>query len=77
VELNRAAAVAEGGDPAGALEAIDRIDLDGYVYLHSTRGELLSRLGRGDEARAAYRRALSLATTTPERRFMSRRLEEI
>jgi RNA polymerase sigma-70 factor (ECF subfamily) len=77
VELNRAAAVAEAGDPAGALEAIDRIDLDGYVYLHSTRGELLSRLGRDDEARAAYRKALSLATTTPERRFMARRLEEI
>ena len=77
VELNRAAALAQAGHPAAALRAIDRLDLDGYLYFHSTRGELLRRLGRDDEARAAYRRALELATAAPERRFLSRRLEQI
>jgi RNA polymerase sigma-70 factor, ECF subfamily len=75
VELNRAAALAQAGDPAAALSAVERLDLDGYLYFHSTRGELLRRLGRGDEARTAYRRALELATSTPERRFLARRLE--
>ena len=77
VELNRAVAIAQAGDPAAALAAVDRLDLDGYRYVHSTRGELLRRLGRHDEARAAYRRALELATSTPERRFLTRRLEEL
>ena len=76
VGLNRAVAIAQAGDPAAALAAVDRLDLDGYRYVHSTRGELLRRLGRHDEARAAYRRALELATSTPERRFLTRRLEE-
>ncbi|MGW0801570.1 RNA polymerase sigma factor [Nonomuraea sp. NPDC002799] len=76
VELNRAVAVAQAGDPAAALRAVDRLDLDGYLYFHSTRGELLRRLGRDDEARTAYRRALELADSTPERRFLTRRLEE-
>jgi RNA polymerase sigma-70 factor (ECF subfamily) len=75
VELNRAVAVAEAGDPAAALRAVDRLDLDRYLYFHSTRGELLRRLGRDAEARAAYRRALGLAASTPERRFLTRRLE--
>jgi RNA polymerase sigma-70 factor, ECF subfamily len=77
VELNHAAALAQAGDPATALRAVDRLDLDGYLYFHSTRGELLRRLGRAAEARAAYRRALDLATSTPERRFLTRRLEEL
>lgn len=77
VELNRAVAVAQAGDPAAALRAVDRLDLDGYLYFHSTRGELLRRLGRDTEARAAYRRALGLATSTPERRFLTRRLEHL
>ena len=77
IELNRAAALAQAGDPAAALRAVDRLDLDGYLYFHSTRGELLRRLGRDDEARAAYRRALDLATSTPERRFLTRRLEQL
>jgi RNA polymerase sigma-70 factor (ECF subfamily) len=76
VELNRAAALAQAGDPAAALAAVERLDLAGYLYFHSTRGELLRRLGRDDEARAAYRRALDLASTIPERRFLTRRLEE-
>jgi RNA polymerase sigma-70 factor (ECF subfamily) len=76
VELNRAVAIAQAGDPAAALAVVDRLDLDGYRYVHSTRGELLRRLGRDDEARAAYRRALELATSIPERRFLTRRLEQ-
>jgi RNA polymerase sigma-70 factor (ECF subfamily) len=77
VELNRAAALAQAGEPEAALLVVDGLDLDGYLYLHSTRGELLRRLGRDDEARVAYGRALELATTTPERRFLTRRLDEI
>jgi RNA polymerase sigma factor (sigma-70 family) len=77
VELNRAVAVAQAGDPAAALRAVSRLDLDRYLYFHSTRGELLRRLSRDDEARAAYRRALELATSTPERRFLTRRLEQL
>jgi RNA polymerase sigma-70 factor (ECF subfamily) len=77
VELNRAVAVAQAGDPAAGLRAVDRLDLDGYLYFHSTRGELLRRLGRDDEAQAAYRRALDLATSAPERRFLTRRLEDL
>ncbi|MFF5263744.1 RNA polymerase sigma factor [Actinomadura viridis] len=75
VELNRAAALAQAGAPATALRAVDGLDLDGYLYFHSTRGELLRRLGRDGEARSAYRRALGLATSPPERRFLTRRLE--
>jgi RNA polymerase sigma-70 factor (ECF subfamily) len=77
VELNHAAALAQAGDPDAALDTVERLELDGYLYYHSTRGELLRRLGRGPEARAAYRRALRLATSTPERRFLTRRLEQV
>ncbi|HEX4016789.1 MAG TPA: sigma-70 family RNA polymerase sigma factor [Frankiaceae bacterium] len=77
VELNHAAALAQVGDPDAALDTVERLELDGYLYYHSTRGELLRRLGRGPEARAAYRRALRLATSTPERRFLTRRLEQV
>jgi RNA polymerase sigma-70 factor (ECF subfamily) len=77
VELNRAVAVAQAGDSAAALRTVDRLGLDTYLYFHSTRGELLRRLGRDAEARAAYRRALELATSTPERRFLTRRLEQL
>jgi RNA polymerase sigma-70 factor (ECF subfamily) len=74
VELNRAVAVAEAESPAAGLAIVDRLDLDGYHYLHSTRGELLSRLNRPDEARAAYLRALELAQDKAERRLLERRL---
>ena len=77
VELNHAVTVAQAGDPAAALRAVDRLDLDGYLYFHSTRGELLRRLGRDAEAREAYLRALELATSTPERRLLARRLEQL
>jgi|SRR5579884_1045966 len=76
VELNRAVAVAQAGLPDAALGIVEGLELDGYPYLHSTRAELLRRLGRPEEARAAYRRALELARNEPERRFLQRRLNE-
>ncbi len=77
VELNRAVAVAEAGSPEEALRIVDQLGLVGYQYLHSTRAELLRRLGRSDEARSAYERALELAASEPERRFLTRRLAEL
>jgi RNA polymerase sigma-70 factor (ECF subfamily) len=77
VELNRAVAIAEAGDAAGALALVDALELDDYRYLHSTRGELLRRLGRAGEAASAYRRALALGPTEPERRFLERRLATV
>jgi RNA polymerase sigma factor (sigma-70 family) len=74
VALNRAVAVAEAGAPARALELVDSLELGDYRYLHSTRAELLRRLGRYEEARAAFEHALRLAATDPERRFLARRL---
>ena len=76
VRLNRAVAIAEAGNPAAALAIVDGLDLPGYQYWHSTRAELLRRLGRTAEARAAYREALALARTVPERRFLERRIAE-
>ena len=77
VELNRAVAVAQAGAVERALELVDRLDLDSYQYLHSTRGELLRRLGRLEDARDAYERALELASSEPERRFLARRIAEL
>ena len=77
VELNRAVAVAEAEGPEAGLRIADELDLDGYRYLHTTRGELLRRMGRREEARAAYRRALEMTSDPPERRFVEQRLEEL
>ncbi len=74
VELNRAIAVAETDGGEAGLALVDRLDLDGYQYFHATRGDLLRRLGRRDEARAEYERAVALAHTEPERRFLQRRI---
>jgi RNA polymerase sigma-70 factor (ECF subfamily) len=74
VRLNRAVAIAEAEGPAAALAIVDGLDLPDYQYWHSTRAELLRRLGRADEARAAYTQALALARTVPERRFLERRI---
>ena len=76
VRLNGAIAIAEADGPGSALEIVDDLGLSGYQYWHSTRAELLRRLGRPDEARAAYRDALALAGTEPERRFLTRRIAE-
>jgi RNA polymerase sigma-70 factor (ECF subfamily) len=77
VELNRAAAIAEAGDVDAALALVDRLDLDHYHYLHSTRAELLRRLDRVEDARAEYHRALELVHADAERRFLERRLGEL
>jgi len=76
VELNRAVAIAEVAGPGAALELVDGLDLDSYRYLHSTRADFLRRLGRAEEAEAAYTRALELATDDAERRFLERRIRE-
>jgi RNA polymerase sigma-70 factor, ECF subfamily len=77
VELNRAVAIAEAEGPAAGLELVERLELDGYHYLHATRAELLRRLGRGAEARVAFERALVLVRSERERRFLQRRLSEL
>jgi RNA polymerase sigma-70 factor (ECF subfamily) len=81
VELNRAVAVALRDGPAAGLSLIDAIlgrgDLAGYHLAHAARADLLRRLGRGDEARAAYERALGLAQQEPERRFLMKRLSHL
>jgi RNA polymerase sigma-70 factor, ECF subfamily len=77
VELNRAAAVAEAGDVEAALALVEGLELDRYHYLHATRAELLRRLDRVEDARAAYDRALELVHSDAERRFLERRLAEL
>ena len=81
VELNRAVAVAMAQGPEAGLEIVDAIDasgaLAGYHLLPATRADLLRRLGRDQEAAGAYRAALALATSDAERRYLSRRLDEV
>jgi len=77
VELNRAIAIAETEGPAAGLHIVDQLSMDAFRYLHSTRGELLRRLGRTNEAREAYRRAMELTEDGAERRFLERRLTEL
>jgi RNA polymerase sigma-70 factor (ECF subfamily) len=78
VTLNRAVAVAMAQGPDAGLRILDEVarrgELDDYRLLHSARADLLRRLGRADEAAAAYARALELATNPVERRFLERRL---
>ena len=73
VELGRAVAVAESAGPEAGLAIADALPLDDYHYLHATRADLLARLGRGGEARAAYDRALGLVDDDAERRLLERR----
>jgi RNA polymerase sigma-70 factor (ECF subfamily) len=81
VELNRAVAVAMRDGPQAGLDLIDAIlargDLADYHLAHSARADLLRRMGRTAEARAAYERALGLTRQEPERRFLERRLREL
>jgi len=81
VELNRAAAVAMRDGPEAGLALIDAIlvrgDLTDYQFAHSARADLLRRLGRAAEARAAYTRAIALTQQEPERRFLERRVAEL
>ena len=76
IEMNRAVAVAEIDGPDAGLAILDRLDLHDYRYFHSTRADLLRRAGRPSEAHHAYRRALDLAQTEPEQRFLQDRLDE-
>jgi RNA polymerase sigma-70 factor (ECF subfamily) len=81
VELNRAAAIAMRDGPAVGLSLIDTLlargDLADYHLAHSARADLCRRLGRVEEARKSYERALSLARQEPERRFLEKRLAEL
>ena len=81
IELNHAAALAMVDGPAAALPRVEALaargTLAGYDVLPAVRADLLRRLGRRDEARAAYADALRLARHDPERRFFRRRLAEI
>ena len=77
VELNQAVAIAEAGNVEAALGLVEGLELDRYHYLHATRAELLRRLDRHDEARAAYERALELVHADTERRFLEERLAEL
>ena len=81
IELNRAVAVAMRDGPAAGLALIDAIlargQLHEYRLAHAARAELCRRMGRIDDARTAYRRALALTRQEPERRFLERRLEGI
>ena len=81
VELNRAVAVAMADGPETGLAIVDRIaaggQLDDYPYLHSTRADLLRRLGRRSDAAVAYRRALELTANEPERAFLQGRMTEL
>ena len=77
VELNRAVAVAEAYGPQSGLDIVEQLALDDYRYFHSTRGELLRRVGRTGDARDAYERALALVHDDAERRLLERRLSEL
>jgi RNA polymerase sigma-70 factor (ECF subfamily) len=81
VELNRAVAVAMRDGPAAGLGLIDAIlhrgELGDYHLAHAARADLLRRLGRREESRQAYKRALALARQAPERRFLLMRLAQL
>jgi RNA polymerase sigma-70 factor (ECF subfamily) len=80
VALNRAVAVGMSDGPDAGLALVDSLDasgaLDGYHLLAATRADFLRRLGRHEQAREAYRRALDLVTSDSERRYLTRRLSE-
>ena len=77
VTMNRAIAVAELEGPQAGLLLLEDLELDDYRYYHSTRADLLRRLGRDDEAGAAYGRALELTQPGPEQRFLEGRLADV
>lgn len=78
VALNHAVAVAMTNGPEAGLELINQLDgLDSYHLMHAARADLLRRLGRRDEAVAAYEKARKIATNPADRRFLDRRLKEL
>ncbi|WP_167115807.1 RNA polymerase sigma factor [Amycolatopsis viridis] len=79
IALNRAVAVAELDGAEVALAAVDRLEpkLAGYHAFHATRADLLRRLGRGQESRAAYDKAIELAGNTAETAYLTRRRDQL
>ena len=77
VALNRAVALAEAQGPASGLDAIAELEIENYHYIHATRAELLRRVGRGEDARVEFERALELVRSEPERRLLERRLASL
>jgi RNA polymerase sigma-70 factor (ECF subfamily) len=79
IALNRAVAVAELDGPEVALAAVDPLEdrLAGYHAYHATRADLLRRLGRGQDSRAAYDKAIELAGNTAETAYLTRRRDEL
>jgi RNA polymerase sigma-70 factor, ECF subfamily len=77
VALNRAVAIAMSSGYDRGLELMDGLPLEGYHLFHAARADLLRRLDRREEAAAAYRRALELTGSEPERRFLAGRLAEV
>ncbi|MFF1818005.1 RNA polymerase sigma factor [Kribbella sp. NPDC058245] len=79
VVLNRAIAVAELDGPDVALATVDRLEpaLAGYHAFHATRADLLRRLGRSDDSRAAYTQAITLAGNTAEAAYLTRRRDQL
>lgn len=81
VALNRSVAIAMRDGPAAGLPLVEDLlggnELSGYHLAHAARADLCRRLGRTDEARQSYQRALDLASQEPERRFLRKRLEAL
>jgi RNA polymerase sigma-70 factor (ECF subfamily) len=77
VALNRCVAVAELRGPSEALAMVDQLDLDGYHLFHSTRADLLRRLGRRDDARAAYDAAIARTANRAEQSFLRHRRDSL
>lgn len=81
IELNRTVALAMRDGPLAGLQQVERIlargELLEYHLAHSARGEFCRQLGRVEEARAAYEKALSLTQQAPEKRFLEKRLAEL
>ena len=79
VALNRAIAVAELDGPEVALVQVDRLEdrLAGYHAYHATRADLLRRLGRSQESRVAYDKAIELAGNTAETAYLTRRRDQL
>ena len=81
IELNRAVAIAMRDGPTQGLKLVDNLlshgELDDYHLAHAARADLCRRLGKTEDARISYRKALELARQEPERRFLRKRLQEL
>jgi RNA polymerase sigma-70 factor (ECF subfamily) len=77
VELNRAIAIAEAGAPQMALDLLEQLPLADYYLFHATRGDFLERLGRADEASAAFETAAGLTDNEVERNFLLGRAQDV